>query len=83
MILEWLIRGTIRPRSGFVAPRCYSWWRRHYATVPAADVAVISEVDRDGNAVFHMNLSERGEPADSYRVYHADEESVTIPLNLP
>ena len=58
-------------------------WGNSRADVPAANVAVISEVDPAGNAVFHMNIRSQGNPVHSYRVYHADEDSVTLPLNLP
>ena len=60
-----------------------SWGATKDETAPAADIAVISEFDSAGNAVFHMNMNSRGGPAHSYRVYHAAEDSVTIPLNLP
>ena len=44
---------------------------------------MITEVDLAGNALFHMNMVLDGKPVHSYRVYHAAEDSVTIPLNLP
>ena len=60
-----------------------SWGGSHDRTVPAHDVAMITEVDLAGNALFHMNMVLDGKPVHSYRVYHAAEDSVTIPLNLP
>ena len=52
-------------------------------TLSAQEVAVVSEVDTTGAAVFHMNMSKSDKLRHSYRVYHDYEANVPIPLNLP
>ena len=53
-------------------------------TVAREAVAVVTEVDTSGAAVFHMNITTRGGSIMRlYRAYYADTADVAIPRSLP
>ena len=53
-------------------------------TVAREAVAVVTEVDTSGAAVFHMNITTRGGSIMRlYRVYYADTADVAVPRSLP
>lgn len=60
-----------------------AWGGTRDAQVGRTRVAHVSEVDRSGDAVFHLNMYGSGRLWETYRVYHDYEDHVSIPLNLP
>ena len=62
-----------------------AWGTTKGSTLATSQIAMVTEVDKDGNAVFHLNVTDGSGTGwlSQYRVYHDYEANVTIPLNLP
>ena len=63
-----------------------SWQATKDETLSFRKIAGVTEVDTSGaqvSAVFHLNMSQYGGLKSTYRVYHAYEVDVQLPLNLP
>ena len=60
-----------------------SWYNWANVSVPIEETIAISEVDSNGDAVFHLNMHKGDRVATSYRVYRYPAPSVSIPLNPP
>ena len=62
-----------------------AWGTTEGSTLATSEVAMVTEVDTGGNAVFHLNVTDGSGTGwlAQYRVYHDSEANVTIPLKLP